>query len=396
MTRNWPERGMDLETYRGCFQSALRRIVATLMVGKPGSPVKEADLRKTDDHLEKLFRSVPALTKLSRTGQKLTDELSDNEERAEDFFYSSFRFVPHSFPVKSGQKIAAYRIVHEPTDTFIQWSYKRLHQPTAKEATPAAGEFKTPLDFARHCATNYLVKNFWHNFVHEVIQGITLENYSKFRGETRFQSDFEADNLATIFFVLSYGLPVNTSGLISLKSKNAIDTLFARNRCNQVFDERARHREADQASMSREEAWADYEWRNRRRLANALSQRLILQGSAATRLSIDFCGSLNCSQTEERFWRNGPVVGVVNGRHIAIPVPPYLPSDDPSLKPDKLTDQRKRDISQFRENRNDEIVIPIASQYRDLLKHHNEKLGARAALNHILFRIGYGDLIYSA
>ena len=176
----------------------------------------------------------------------------------------------------------------------------------------------------------YLVKNFWHNFTHRVIQGITTHNYHRFRGPAREDSDFEADNISSILLVRSYGLPVFSRGALGARNVARISALFRRNRCNLIFAERAQHRRTDRISMSLEERWAEMEWRFCRAVANALSMRLITKGFAVPSLHVFFNGQVRTAKkgNVSRRWRDGTVVVEIAGRRIDTERPPYLPDDE--------------------------------------------------------------------
>lgn len=209
------------------------------------------------------------------------DSRITDEDAAEDDFYSSFEYR------KSG--ILTYTL----TRAFFRYSYEGLVEPPAK---PRSRE--TRQAFLKDCATNYLAKNFWHNHVHECYQKITSANYRAFGGESRYSSDFTADNLGNVLHALSYGHVLTAD--VSAQTKpvdQGLRELFLRNRCNRVFalrDEARIHSKLRSANSI--ESLLEAEWLIRRRLANELSIRCIERGRALTSISVHFGGLIRKSK----------------------------------------------------------------------------------------------------
>ena len=155
--------------------------------------------------------------------------------------------------------------------------------------------------FLKDCATNYLIKNFWHNYVHDRLQRITDANYRLFRHEARYFSDFEADNFANILLPLSYDLNVAAAHSTVSNRRPEIANLYGRNRCNTVFIDRAKARKDFPKSGGTYENLQDWEWLIRRRFANQLTARLIENNRAVSSVSMHFFGDIKA--TRRRFTR---------------------------------------------------------------------------------------------
>lgn len=204
------------------------------------------------------------------------DSRITSAEAAEDDFYSSFEYRSNG--------VIAYTL----TKAFFQYSYRGFIMP------PAAPRPKErPSAFLQDCATNYLLKNFWHNHVHEQLQHITSSNYHKVRGEARDLSDFEADNLATVLLTLSYGHEVGTGNSDQTADADTdLHELFLRNRCNKVFALREKARMTGRKKKPTIDDLYDREWIIRRMLANELSIYCVEHGRALASVSVHFYGDI--------------------------------------------------------------------------------------------------------
>ncbi|WP_076997222.1 hypothetical protein [Variovorax sp. KK3] len=330
----------------------------------PHDRCKGIDLAQSDGSLDALFVARGLDPHVIQFNPAELDTYAEGDEyNAEYFFYCDFDFL------KRGQdRVAKFVVPH----TFLRWGHSRLQRPTGSPGELRLQEFGGDIDapdFVRHCATNYLVKNFWHNFVHRAIQGIATHNYHQFRGAAREDSDFQSDNISNILLVRSYGLPVYASASIGADNAAQIRALFYRNRCNLIFAERARHRHADRAAMSVDEQWAEAEWRYRRSLANAISMRLVVKGLAAPSVSVFFNGRALTRERNgtERRWRTGSVVVEIASRRIDTGRPPYLPADELG-NGNELTQARLNTIRMQRTEREREIVQIAVSAYEQLLR----------------------------
>jgi hypothetical protein len=199
------------------------------------------------------------------------------QDAAENDFYSSFEFR------RDGTMV--YILTRAFFD-YIRTGFK----PTA-EALPGEARHTLLLD----CATNYLVKNFWHNIVHEQMQHITSSNYRQVRDEGRYSSDFEADCLATVLLALSYGHTVRADCSDQVAPPDSdLQRLFLRNRSNRVFElrETARRKRSTAHKPHTVDDLYEIEWLIRRRLINELCIRCLERGRALASVSVHFFGPL--------------------------------------------------------------------------------------------------------
>lgn len=205
------------------------------------------------------------------------DERLSNDRAADADFYPSFEFRRNG--------VMAYT----RTKSFFDLSLAGF-EPTAQ---PLQGELRQA--FLIDCATNYLVKNFWHNIVHEQMQRITSSNYTSFREEARYSSDFDADCLATTMLAFSYGHNVRTDVSRQVAAPDAnLQRLFLRNRCNRVFPLREQARERSRAarrSVTLDDL-LEREWLIRRLLVNELCMRCLERGRALASVSVHFFGTI--------------------------------------------------------------------------------------------------------
>jgi hypothetical protein len=213
----------------------------------------------------------------------------------------------------------------------------------------------------KSCASNYLLKNFWHNYVHRQIQGIASHNYHSFGGEARDHSDFTADNLATILFVRSYGIDILASGRSGPSRSNAVRDLLGRNRCNLVFAERERHRIETATAMGDHERWQEAQWQFRRRVAMAISNQLVGRGAAATGLAVYLRGERR--SRDDWFFHKDLVVVEINGRYFVTNQYSYIPDPAKPMKP-----QTRKTAYERREK----IAINAVDQYSSLLEQDSE------------------------
>jgi hypothetical protein len=222
--------------------------------------------------------------------QHRDDRISD-DEAAREHFYSGFKLTTRNkHPV----------IVYELSQAFFAYTYRGLHNPDQRR--PVSQKLKKPretdTDFLKDCAANYLIKNFWHNYVHDRAQRITDSNYRLFRHESRYYSDFEADNFANILLPLSYGMKVAADHTTQSDRRPEIGDLYARNRCNTVFVDRARARRDFPAPNSSYDSLQDWEWQIRRRFANQLAMRLIENNRAVSSITMHFFGEIRAKRNK--------------------------------------------------------------------------------------------------
>jgi hypothetical protein len=364
----WERRGDDAPPleYNQCYRRALRRMAVTLNCHRRrGSLFSVAALKKSDIQLQNTFQQKK-VGSIDADAMLVNHELVDRHQELEDFdqaenlFYGDFDFsCPRGF-----QNIV--RVTHRSTPAFRKWSFERLLWPTIQTSQgeperleKQSGE--TDAEFMMSCASNYLLKNFWHNYVHRQIQGIASHNYHSFGGEARDHSDFTADNLATILFARSYGIEILASGRSGPDRSTAVRDLLNRNRCNLVFAERDRYRIESTTEMDANERWREAQWQFRRRVAMATSNQLVARGAAATSLAVYLRGERR--SRDDWFYHKELVVVEINGRYFVSNQYSYIP--DPAKPMNAHT--RKTAYE-----RREKIAINAIDQYTSLLEQVSE------------------------
>lgn len=238
---------LGASTYTMCFKSALDIVFAL----KPGGFTKSQLNRSNHD---------PQLS---------------GDKAADTDFYPSFHFRRNG--------VMAYTL----TKSFFDLSLKGFQPTTSQLPTESKQAFLVD------CATNYLVKNFWHNIVHEQMQRITSSNYVEFREEARYSSDFDADCLATVLLALSYGhiVRADVSSQVALPNSD-LQRLFLRNRSNKAFALREQARNEGRAKRKHTiDDLVEREWLIRRLLVNELCMRCLERGRALASISVHFFGA---------------------------------------------------------------------------------------------------------
>ena len=310
--------------YISCWHTALARMAILLNQAQNQKLFPATMLAWDDDQIIDYFRETKAAREcyvitLDQIAPDLSQEAIADEDVATNFFYGSFDF--RTEPRKT-------RIVYRLTDSFLDYSYKYMHPPRqltgeVYKESEVNQEGLNPSELMRKCATNYLLRNFWHNFVHVKCQHITSFNFHEFRGEARNQSDFEADNLSYIILAKSYGHTITANRVDSYKPDNGIIKLIRRNRCNEMFRARAKAR-GEKPSLE------DQEWRTRRSIASYISGWLLAQGLAVARLDLHLTGPI---VSKKRGWerKNTGFAIALNGSWIgvgmALPEPDAMPDD---------------------------------------------------------------------
>lgn len=353
--------------YVDCHRNALRRISVLLNQDEPFTACLRVKLDRTEAAVASIFLKRRWDAELIQFNIAAGDRFArDDEHRAEHFFYSDV-----SFPTRSGRRVSVFNV----PQTFLDWGYRRLHRPDGDNQALNLSEFAGDPDsaaFIQHCAVNYLVKNFWHNFVHRTVQGISSDNYHEFVGLAREDSDFEADHLANLLLVRTFGLPLKTNGRMGRKTRLRLEALFRRNRCNLVFAERASHRDSDRERMTQEERWNELEWRFCRSVSNAVSTALIARGLATPSVRVFLNGEVKSTVDKEivKTWRTGEVIVEVAGRRIPTAVAAYIPDDElrAEMRGRKLDARRQSDIGRTRKEREASIVGVVLELYGALIR----------------------------
>lgn len=353
MTENQKGTLLSEKLYDECFWSALRRLAIFFNSGK-NQLCSSAWLKLSDEEISQKFKQkqldplLVSYRKLS-TGSDDTDRIASDSDRAEHEFYGRFQFQQRN------QNNT--HITFDCTEVFYKWSLNSLHMPRLTNEDLKSQLTTATQKLISNAATNYLVKNFWHNCVHKLIQGINELNFHEFGGDARYESDFTADNLANIFLLSCYGITAKAKAAnVNSAKKRAITDIFELNRCNRVFAERAsvRNEETDPLDEFQESVW-----RFKRQLANSVSLSAITQNAAVTDLAVYFTGRIK-QRTDKRggFYHDGNVIVRLNGIYINSGRPPYLESTD-----EKLSKERNAEITEFRRERIEEIVTLCCSAY---------------------------------
>lgn len=384
---SWPSRNSDdpaPDWYKhDVFRNALRRVVAVLNAKVATAGIK---LGNTDQRIASEFASKQLDRTLIQYNIESSDtEAASDEHSAEYHFYANVNFAD-----RSDAKVAVFKV----PQPFLDWGYQNLQKPASD--TLLAGDFPGGADspeYVMHCATNYLVKNFWHNFVHHEIQGITNTNYGGFRGLAREDSDFQADHIANILTLCSYGVTPLFKGLGSSNRSDRVNAIFTRNRCNRIFAKRARHRTDDMAAATDDGRWSELEWRFCRGVGNRISTTLLASHLATPSLQVFLGGEVRNSPTRQTRWRSGDVLVEVADRRIATNISAYVPDDEwrAYRTGTKVTTKREGDIRRFRAKREQEIsaAVRIAydrqvksdAKFRDSLELQLQALGTRIGVH---------------
>jgi hypothetical protein len=184
--------------------------------------------------------------------------------------------------------------------------------------------------------TNYFVKNLWHNLVHNERQLITDKNFRYFRGTARDYSDFMADNLAGVLLAMSYGCEIHADSTRdaaeSSPYKVGLIHLQRRNRCNQVFAERAKIRARVAGREPRHEA----EWRYRRAIAIYTSGWLLASGRAPATISAEFGRKIEGADGRKDLG----IVVEVNGVYVWTSIPRIEMPDEGSSREERQAFRR--------------------------------------------------------
>jgi len=264
----------------------------------------------------------------------------EESDVVDNYFYGQLTLSPRTARTSGRRIFTDYMI----TEAFQRYSYEGFHAP-AYEPTRLGSTFGTMPELLAECATNYILRNLFHNFVHTWLQGINYSNYRRFGGQARFQSDFEADNLSTVLLAKAYGLNVEAVSLNSSPDSDIV-VLLRRNRCNRMFALRARQRR-------QEDSLEEIEWRYCRSLSNYLSGWLVAAGRTPASLGIYLTGRV--IDRRGRLTRvDSEIVAEINGVRIA--------ADEPGLA-EHLTSRQVDQRSHFRE-----VAHAVDQRYRAILR----------------------------
>ncbi|WP_350333162.1 hypothetical protein [Coralliovum pocilloporae] len=349
-----------------CFRNALRRVATYLNSG--ANRLCSLDwLKQNDDCLARIFEQ-----------NGLDDQLIDyfvsnrpegirgaarppDDVRAEHEFYGRFQFQKRRKPDRM-------HVTFTSTEAFREWGLQRLHPPATDIKALVDLFDEDPVKAFSQAYTNYLVKNYWHNTVHSLLQKINELNFHEFGGDARYDSDFAADNIANILLLRAYGCVINCRGRISLANSDICRRVFALNRCNRVFAERAIRRNEDQDPLAK---FQERSWRFRRQVANALSAELLCRGAAVSDIAVYLTGGI-AKRKDNRggYYHTGSVVIRLNQIYINTGIPPYLEDSSDLERPQK----RLATIRKNQHMRVADILSHTATRYASILSNDS---GAR-------------------
>lgn len=372
---------ITVEESRSSYFTALRRI-AILVNSRNGTPCRESWLSKSDKEIDRIFDKKSLNSNLISYREESVEtqdssHLASAKDQADNDFYGSL-----SFSRPSSQK--GVRVIFKNTEFFRDNLVSGLSVPASLDNKNLSGQSRKLL--AKECLTNYLVKNFWHNGVHRLLQNINDSNFHNFRGDARYESDFTADNLGTLFLVKSYGVKTLARGRASIKVSNNVHSLIARNRCNRVFVRRASVRNE---KMSELEAFQERSWRFKRAIANLVSVDLISHGASVTDLAVYFSGQIQArSDDREGYYNSGNVLVRLNGLYFNSEKAPYIENHLDS----SLSDERIKAITDWRNKRLNEIVVSVRNKYlQELGSNKSLRNMAQSNMESIYGRIAQTD-----
>ncbi len=257
--------------------NATHRLCPNRLLKLDDARIKAHFIRTIDTHDHR-----PINDSLVRLHHEREDPNVRDKEALEKFFFGHFGDFSRS------KKSGCIRMDYTLTQRFLETSHEGLHWPDYSDSDLGLSkkEAKKEKGILAEFATNYLLKSLWHTYVHNKIQGITHANFLEFEGGARDDSDFEADNLATLFLIHSYGLPVTTEGLKDSGTRRKIIYLLRRNRCNRVFFLRARTLGGEAGSAHPYAEPDEREWVYRRTLSTYLSGWMAVHGFAVTSIGV--------------------------------------------------------------------------------------------------------------
>ncbi len=285
-----------------CFRRALTRVA--IVLNGSTRPELVSLLCKSDIVLQEVVAAADLKNLFGYVPGHADGQLAFSEYAS--FFYGVTKVLG---PNNDGIRTVEHRTRPAFTQLFRKGEFPPRYTDIELGLDPLSVE--APREHSLAFATNYLVKNLWHNVVHVLRQEINESNFPEFVGQARETSDFTADNLAAIMHVLSYGLRIEAaSANAPLAPDDEIVYLQRRNRCNGLFAERAKV--INRVDPERYDE-TEHLWRLRRVIAVYVSGWLIAVGRAAATLSVQFTRQM--SDTERA------LAIEVNGVFFALDIP---------------------------------------------------------------------------
>lgn len=284
------------DLYLKCFPRALSRMSLLLNSQIPIIANGNVSNANSDQEIFRFYESKKLANRLWQLAcvRFREDEISrvpfSEGFEATNLFYGRYNI---SLPTQSNLHVM---VKLEIPEKFVDMSYDGLHLPTyqIEQINP---KNILGVEFQASCATNYLLRNFWHNYIHEVFHGTTDRTFRNFRGAAREETDFDADNISFLVLARSYGLSVKCDGDITETEREELIRLLRCNRCNTVFRGREEERRPAAAGQSNtDQTYDDFlesEWRERRSLSGYISGWLLVDGLAVTDVRVYFVGNVN-------------------------------------------------------------------------------------------------------
>lgn len=208
--------------------TALKRAAILLNQTYVGTRKRKQLLTLLDSKLRDNFADDPNIFVYNKVKQDIS---VSQPEALKKYFYGDLRIdESHEGIIK---------LVYSPTEAFLDLLISNIEVQTTTSPDLKFPASISTRDVLFNCATNYLLKNIWHNFYHNYFQNIHLHSYKNFKGYPRTISEFSADNMANIYLVLSYGEGISYDGFQESENISNIQAIFHRNRSNKLFRERS-------------------------------------------------------------------------------------------------------------------------------------------------------------
>jgi hypothetical protein len=397
MLLSWPNnltteeaKKRNLESYKQCFCQALRRMAVVLNSSRFYKLCGYSWLHHSDSFITYVFQQAKLDDALFELNFEPLNERRSLKEVATHYFYGIWKFDPRRRGAL--REYSCFVIEHKVRGAFFVWGHESLFLPKGPDEELRRGRFADGSCFVSECASTHLLRNFWHNFAHNYIQAITDENYTCFGGEPRYDSDLEADNLANILLVYSYGFPILTDGGMRPGHQLGIMGLFKRSACNNIFQKRALIRNHEMKISNDREALEEYEWLFRRRVGRYVSQALLAEGFAVRDVKVMLTGSeWKRERGSKLYWRkNSKVVVVLNGLRVHTDVTlMMLAKRVKAIKENRIPDDTtEKEVRKLMLETSQNVAAVAVNAYREFFRNRGVKEFARSSLAALMERFG--------
>lgn len=345
-----------------CYLGALRRMAVVLNQSNKHSEFFKKDiLKRNDDEIAQVFESENLWGKYCALNRLELDRNLTRQEIADEFFYASFSFETGTHGIR--------QLRNRLPESFFLLLYEGQHLPLGTPNELGVKDIDRGL--LKNSTINYLLRNFWHNFIHTHYQKITHANYQQFSGQARFDSDFEADNISYFLLAKSYSLRVSTSGFKDERPDKKLVHLRRQNRCNRVFvvREQVRNKEL-RTKQDKYSLFENHEWRRRRSMGGAISGYMLERGRAVCSLGTNFLGPVKEGE-KGRFDRDiTRVLAQVNGVRVSCPCRSPKPGWDEEDNRNFIDNMSARIYDEYVDHvRDDETIRQWAAESLSSLFH---------------------------